>query len=201
MKYYTAHFWQDQGGEEVPYFSAPNDKHDDIAMLILEQMQSGEVEICLLAICKTEGLGELILSWKEEFPWVKAAGNPKRWMVQAETELRELLGWNAGEVRALIGIGEEICLLGNYGRVYSIRGFFGRGMAERMEDFRGTIQAGTGILLASPHFAESGTEAEIGETLRFTGECTEDKMRKHLRELSIARRTVEQNGALLLVAK
>lgn len=199
MKYFTAHFWQDQGGEEVPYFSAPNDKHDGKAMLILEQMQSGGIEICLLALCRTEGLGELLLSWKEEFPWGKAAGNPKRWVMQAEDELRELLGRNLGEMRVLLGIGEEISLLGKYGRVFCIRGFFGRGTAERLEGFRGTIQAGTGILLGSPHFADARTEAEIGETLRFAGECTEEKMRKHLRELSTAKRTAEQNGALLVV--
>lgn len=201
MKYFTAHFWQEKGGEEVPCFSASDYKPEAGSILILEQMQSGEVEICLLAICKTEGLGELILSWKEEFPWVKAAGNPKRWVTQAEEELRALVGKSIGEVRVMIGVGEEICLLGYYGKVFCIKGFFGRGTAERMEDFRGEIKEGTGILLASPHFAENRTEAEIGETLRFAGECTEEKMRKHLRELEGRVEANVTNGAILLVVR
>ncbi len=193
MEYLTARF---RGAEE------------SAAALLLQQYVCRRAPVCFACIASCEGengqeagkymTGRLLL-WCRRFPWRKAVIRPERWMRRAEGQLRDEIRCAGEELRAsgtvgkgqemkltaFLGIGEELLALGEGQRLYLLSTAFGRGAARRLEgEFRGCLEPGAGILLATDSFLENVTERELGEVLRPPEIKTEVQAEKRLRELA-----------------
>lgn len=176
--------------------------------LLLSQFQCREVPVCLayLADCNHHGINFLnkdpvdeLRFWCRHFPWPKAVKHPGRWLARAEKELAERLagsGENVSRYTLLLAIGGNLLLMGGGQQVYLINTSYGRGHAELLQpDFRGILEAGAGILLATPAFAENLRLDRLGKAL-CPGELKEEaQMERRLRELAEqALQEAEQGG-------
>lgn len=182
MQYITAYYRQQ--GEATP-------------SLLLSQFQCREVPVCLayLADGNYHGINTLnadpadeLRFWCRHFPWPKAVKRPGRWLARAEKELAEKVagsGEDAFRYTLLLAIGGNLLLMGGGQPVYLINTSYGRGHAEFLQpDFRGILEAGAGILLATPAFAENLRLDRLGNAL-CPGELKEEaQMERRLRELA-----------------
>lgn len=165
--------------------------------LLLSQFQCRERPVCLayLADGNDHEINTLnadpadeLRFWCRHFPWPKAVKHPGRWLARAERELAERLagsGEDASRYTLLLAIGENLLLMGGGQPVYLINTSYGRGHAELLQpDFRGILEAGAGILLATPAFAENMRLDRLGKAL-CPGELKEEaQMERRLRELA-----------------
>lgn len=175
--------------------------------LLLLQFQCREVPVCLAYLAdgndheintlNADPVDELRF-WCRHFPWPKAVKRPGRWLARAEKELAERVAdSDGGESRytLLLAVGENLLLMGGGQPVYLINTSYGQGHAELLQpDFRGILEAGAGILLATPAFAENMRLDRLGKAL-CPGELKEEaQMERRLRELA-------EQTAVLLVAR
>lgn len=175
--------------------------------LLLSQFQCREVPVCLaylahvnyhgINLLNTDPVDELRF-WCRHFPWPKAVKHPGRWLARAEKELAEVAGTdeNAPRYTLLLAAGQNLLLMGGGQQVYLINTSYGRGHAELLQpDFRGILEAGAGILLATPAFAENLRLDRLGKAL-CPGELKEEaQMERRLRELAEqALQEAEQGG-------
>lgn len=176
--------------------------------LLLSQFQCREVPVCLAYLADSNYHGINLLNtdpvdelrfWCRHFPWPKAVKHPGRWLARAEKELAERVAdSDGGESRytLLLGVGEYLLLMGGGQPVFLINTSYGRGHAELLQpDFRGILEAGAGILLATPAFAENLRLDRLGKAL-CPGELKEEaQMERRLRELAEqALQETEQDG-------
>lgn len=182
MQYLTACYGQQ--GEEDP-------------SLLLSQFQCRETPVCLayLACGRAQGkddpgeepLGGLRL-WCRQFPWTRAVRRPERWLERAEGELVDRVGRPAGGAfchTLLLAIGGNLLLLGGGQPVYLVNTAYGRGCAELLQPgFRGSLEAGAGILLATPAFAENLQLDLLGKSLCPAQLREEAQAERRLRELA-----------------
>lgn len=178
MQYMTACYRQQ--GEGTPF-------------LLLSQFQCRELPVCLAYLAdgihflNTDPVDELRL-WCRSFPWPKAVKHPGRWLARAEKELAERVagsGEDASRYTLMLAVGENLLLMGKGQQVYLINTSYGRGYAELLQpDFRGILEAGAGILLATPAFTGNLRLERLGKAL-CPGELKEEQqMERRLRELA-----------------
>lgn len=165
--------------------------------LLLSQFQCREVPVCLAYLAHSEYHEKTCLNadpadelnfWCRHFPWPRAAKRPERWLARAEKELAERVegcGEKASRYTLLLAVGEHLLLMGGGQQVYLINTAYGQGHAERLQsDFRGILEAGAGILLATPDFTENLRLDRLGKAL-CPGELKEEaQMERRLRELA-----------------
>lgn len=165
--------------------------------LLLSQFQCREVPVCLAYLSNGKYHGKNCLSadpadelsfWCRHFPWPKAVKRPGRWLAKAEKELAERMAdsdGGASRYALLLAIGGKLLLMGGGQPVYLINTSYGRGYAELLQpNFRGILEAGAGILLTMPAFAENLRLDGLGKAL-CPGELKgEAQMERRLRELA-----------------
>lgn len=173
--------------------------------LLLQQYLCRQTPVCFACLCTEEGeegsmrcrnAAESLLNWSRKVPWHKAAGRPGRWLERLKGELINLTeervrGAASGEERKLtllLGIGEEILVLGSGQNIILLSTSFGRGKAVRLqEQFRGCLEPGAGLLLATDGFLKNVEEESLEETLRIQEIRTEEQADRRLRELAASR--------------
>ncbi len=165
--------------------------------LLLSQFQCRETPVCLayLACGRAHGendsgeepVGGLRL-WCRQFPWMRAVRRPERWLERAEGELVDRVGRPGGGVfchTLLLAIGGNLLLLGGGQPVYLVNTAYGRGCAELLRPgFRGSLETGAGILLATPAFAENLRLDLLGKSLCPAQLREEARAERRLRELA-----------------
>lgn len=141
----------------------------------------------------------LFSDWSRKVPWHKAAVRPIPYLKRFEGELTDLLdiaesGFGnvaeAGRLKLtlLLGIGNEILALGSGQSTWLLNVFFGRGKAVRLpEQFRGCLEPGAGLLLASEGFLKNVEGKGLEEALQLPEIRTEQQAERRLRELAAPR--------------
>lgn len=185
MEYLTAHYRrQEEGG----------------CSLLLQQYLCRRVPVCFACLCTAEGekgrrecgkLTESLLSWCRGVSWHRAAGRPGAWIGRLGGELEELteaFGEDAGPdgVRhsLLLGIGGEILALGGGQDLSLLSTFFGRGKLTALPGrFRGCLEPGAGILLATEGFMQNVGQKGMEEALGLREIGTEEQAARRLKEL------------------
>ena len=195
--------------------------------LLLQHYLCGQVPICFAALCTSEGegSGEVcreatagLMGWCRSVPWHSAAKKADLWLRHREEELEERLGHSgekAGEaacttgdrealrITLLLGVGEEVTVLGGGQNVRLLNTSFGRGRVRKLPgQFRGRLEPGAGILLATDGFLGSVEEDKMAEALRLPEIRREEQAERRLKELAQHDRTGSgPAGAILLLGR
>lgn len=193
--------------------------------LLLQHYLCGQVPVCFAALCTSEGGrgGEVcreatarLMGWCRSVPWHSAAKKTDVWLRHREKELEERLEYSGEEapyedrpprdgeaVRAtlLLGVGEEILVLGGGQNVRLLSTSFGRGRVRELPgQFRGSLETGAGILLATDEFLRSVEEDKMAETLHLPEIRTEEQAERRLKELAVHDRAGTDPAAAILLA-
>lgn len=165
--------------------------------LLLSQFQCREVPVCLAYLANgnhhgEKGFGEEsadgLRLWCRQFPWTRAVRRPETWLERAEGELADWAGTYGKGVSGhtlLLAIGGNLLLMGEGQPVYLINTAYGRGCAELLQPgFQGILEAGVGILLATPAFAENLQPDLLGKALCPAELKEEAQAERRLRELA-----------------
>lgn len=193
--------------------------------LLLQHYLCGQVPVCFAALCTSEGgrCGEVcreatarLMGWCRSVPWHSAAKKTDLWLRHREKELEEKLGCSGEEgpygdglpgdgeaVRTtlLLGVGEEISVLGGGQNVRLLSTSFGRGRVRKLPgQFRGSLEAGAGILLATDGFLRSVEEDKMAEALHLPEIRTEEQAERRLKELMVHDRAGAGPSAAILLA-
>lgn len=173
--------------------------------LLLQQYLCRQMPVCFACLCTEEGEGgrvrcryaaESLLNWSRKVPWHKAARRPGRWLERLEGELINLTEEQARgaasreerKMTLLIGIGEEILVLGSGQNIILLSTSFGRGKSVRQqEQFRGYLEPGAGLLLATDGFLKNIAGESLEEALRIQEIRTEEQADRRLREIAALR--------------
>lgn len=183
--------------------------------LLLQHYLWGQVPVCFAMLCTSEGeAGEAVcreaavrlMSWWRGVPWHGAAKRTGLWLNRREEELGYeicLPGDRAARITLLLGAGEEILVLGGGQNVRLLSTSFGRGRVRELPgQFRGSMETGAGILLATDGFLGSVEEEKMAEALRLPEIRTEEQAERRLKELAVHDRAGrEPAAAILLVGK
>lgn len=185
--------------------------------LLLLQYLCRQTPVCLACICTAEGaekarmcrdMAEKLKSWCRSVPWHRAARRPCRWLPRLE---KELLALTAGEgqtasgsglrLTLLLCIGREILALGGGQNLMLVNTFLGTGRITPLPDsFRGCIEPGAGLLLATDKFIKSVGEQNLREVLRLPEIRTKEQADRRLREL-LHDAPEEPMAAILLIVR
>lgn len=162
--------------------------------LLLLQYLCRQTPVCFACICTVEGAGnvrmcgnmaEKLKSWCHSVPWHRAAKHPCRWLVKLEKELSDLTAAGGGiRLTQLLCIGREILVLGGGQNLMLVNTSFGTGRVTPLRgSFRGGIEPGAGLLLATDGFLKSVGEQNLREALRLPEIRTKEQADRRLREL------------------
>lgn len=167
--------------------------------LLLQHYLCGQTPVCAACLCTAEGEhgGSLcrrvtggLREWCRTACWHKAPGKPKLWLERQAEELAALWGQAGAENGAfrltlLLGIGGEILVLGGGQTLYLLSALWGRGKAVRLPgEFRGCLEPGAGVLLATDSFLFNMEEKRLGEALHLQEIHTEEQAGRRLKELA-----------------
>lgn len=190
--------------------------------LLLQQYLCRRTPVCFACLCTAEGeesgrrcrdTVESLLNWSRKIPWHRAAGRPGPWLKQLEgelTDLPEVSGTAAvcGEVKLtlFLAIGEEILALGGGQRLSLLSISFGRGKAVELPgQFRGCMEAGAGLLLATDGFLKKAEGKILEEALRLCEIRTSKQGERRLKELASEGQKIipgkEPMAAILLIGR
>lgn len=167
---------------------------------------AGNVRMC-------GNMAEKLKSWCHSVPWHRAAKHPCRWLVKLEKELSDLTadrtavrgemaaagqaamnGQMAADSQTAVGggirltqllcIGREILVLGGGQNLMLVNTSFGEGRVTPLRgSFRGGIEPGAGLLLATDGFLKSVEEQKLREALCLPEIRTKEQADRRLREL------------------
>lgn len=183
--------------------------------LLLQHYLSRQVPVCFACLCTAEeGSGSglcrstagRLLDWCRTVCWHKAARRPDTWFERLEGELLSILEEAGTEheelkMKLLLGIGGEILALGEGQNLYLLSTSWGKGKAVRLTgQFRGRLEPGAGLLLATDSFLHNAGEERLGEALHLQEIRTADQAERRLRELAEFRGRAA-GGAILLIGK
>lgn len=174
--------------------------------LLLQQYLCRHVPVCFACLCTAEGgegsgicrnTAECLLDWSRKVPWHRAASRPVSWLNRLEGELTDLLeesgeAASCREIRLtlFVGIEEEILVLGGGQNLYLLNTFFGQGKAARLPgQFRGCLEPGAGLLLATDGFLKNVEGKSLEEALRLPEVKTAEQAERRLREIASRGRT------------
>lgn len=172
--------------------------------LLLQQYLCRQTPVCFACLCSAAGgegrkvcrsMAESLLNWSRKAPWHRAAGHPAPWLERFEYELTDLLGsfgstGDDGErkLTLFLCIGEEILVLGGGQNLSLLTTSFGRGKTVELPgQFRGCLESGAGLLLATGGFLKNVGEKDLEEALRIREIRTEKQAERHLREIAAPR--------------
>lgn len=161
---------------------------------------AGNVRMC-------GNMAEKLKTWCHSVPWHRAARCPCRWLVKLEKELSDLTadrtavreemaaaGQTAmdGQMAAtggirltlLLCIGREILVLGDGQNLMLVNTSLGAGRVTPLQgSFRGAIEPGAGLLLATDGFMKSVGEQNLREVLCLPEIRTKEQADRRLGEL------------------
>lgn len=183
--------------------------------LLLQHYLCRQVPVCFACLFTAEGDGGSglcrivagrLLDWCRSVCWHKAARRPDTWLERLEGELLPILEEAGAEheefqTKLLLGIGGEILTLGEGQNLYLLSTSWGKGKAVRLPgQFRGRLEPGAGLLLATDSFLYNAGEERLGEALHLQEIRTADQAERRLKELAeFCGR--EDGGAILLIGK
>lgn len=162
--------------------------------LLLLQYLCRQTPVCFACICTVEGAGnvrmcgnmaEKLKSWCHSVPWHRAAKHPCRWLVKLEKELSDLTAAGGGiRLTLLLCIGREILVLGGGQNLMLVNTSFGEGRVTPLRgSFRGGIEPGAGLLLATDGFLKSVEEQNLRDVLCLPEIRTKEQADRRLGEL------------------
>lgn len=174
--------------------------------LLLQQYLCRHVPVCFACLCTAEGeegsgicrnMAECLLGQCRRVPWHRAASRPVSWLNRLEGELTDLLEERRAAVACreirltlFLGIEEEILVLGGGQNLYLLNTFFGQGKATRLPgQFRGCLEPGAGLLLATDGFLKNVEGKGLEEALRLQEVKTAEQAERRLREIASRGRT------------
>lgn len=185
--------------------------------LLLQQYICRQTPVCFACLCTAEGgegsrtcrdTAESLLNWSRNIPWHKAAVRPAMWLERFERELTDLTEAIEAKLTLFLCIEEEILVLGGRQNLSLLSTSFGRGKAISLPgQFRGRLEPGAGLLLATDGFLKNVSGKSLEEALRIQEIKTAEQAEKRLRELAsskkpaalreqaVSREIAEQDGA------
>lgn len=195
--------------------------------LLLQHYLCRQTPVCFACICTAEEPGaeacraavEGLRVWGRSIPWQKAAKHPEGWLRRLEKELSALPAVSspaaegeasadcraaAGEFRLtmLLCIGREVLALGGGQNLLLVNTSLGTGRITPLPGtFRGCIEPGAGLLLATDGFLQNAGEERIGEVLRLSEIRTQEQADRHLRELLRFREVLDYREAVIPAGK
>lgn len=186
--------------------------------LLLQHYLCGQIPVCFACLCTAEGEKDggvcrivtgRLLDWCRVVCWHKAARRPDVWLGRLEAELLSILEETGAEHKGcrltlLLCIGGEILVLGGGQNLYLLSTLWGRGKAVRLPgQFRGRLEPGAGLLLASDSFLHNLEEECLEEALHLQEISTEDQAGRRLKELAApgSRTGCGTAGAILLIGR
>ena len=186
MEYITSYYRQ-QGGSGCS--------------LLLLQFQCRQTPVCFACICTAAGadgekccgdMAEKLKAWCRGVPWQKSVRRPCKGLENMEQELTALQAAACGaaslrsglRLTMLLCIGREVLSLGAGQNLLLINTSLGTGRITPLPGtFRGCIEPGAGLLLATDGLIENAGEESIGEVLRLSEIRTQEQADRRLREL------------------
>lgn len=193
--------------------------------LLLQQYLCRKLPACFACLCtsKEESSGKAgryftgqLLLWCRRFPWHRAVRRPDIWLKRAERELAEEIRRSLKKIeteglpgqnmtvswRILLGVGEEILIMGNGQKSFLLSMSMGRGVMTQLEgSFRGRLESGAGILMTTDNCLDC-CEEEAAEVLLLSELQTKEQSERHLKELmNRVFEAREGDAAILLVTK
>lgn len=170
--------------------------------LLLQQYVCRQAPVCFACLCTADGgdggtlcrdMAERLREWSRRVPWQRAAGRPGAWLERLERELEDLLE-DCGRVplshemkmklTLFLGIGEEILVLGGGQSLCLVSTSFGRGKVTKLPgQFRGRLEPGAGLLLATEAFMKNVEGKSLEEALRLWEIGTEEQAARRLKEI------------------
>ncbi len=167
-------------------------------------------------------LAQLLLDWCRSISWHGAVRKPDVWLERAGRELEDIIEngaeasedkrgeaqcsgrdsfeKNAVRVTLLLGIGEELLILGGGQNVRLLNTSFGRGKVRELPGrLRGYLEPGAGILLATDGFLKNTAGESLSETLRLPEIRSPEQAKRRLREIALRRPDYEESSAAILL--
>lgn len=169
------------------------------SLLLLQYICRG-TPVCFACLC-TGGdsrtcrvVTEALFSWSRSVPWHRAAVRSALWMERLEGELAALPALRESGVETgirpavLLCIGEEVLALGGGHNLLLLSTSFGRGRTLRLpEQFRGSLEPGAGLLLATEGFMKNAGDRSLEEVLRIRELKSAEQAGRRLKELGTPR--------------
>jgi len=170
-------------------------------------------------------LAQRLLNWCRGVSWHRAVKKPDMWLERAGRELEDIIESGAeasrnkrGEaqcrgrdcfekkavrVTLLLGVGDELLILGGGQNVRLLNTSFGRGKVRELPGrLRGCLEPGAGILLATDGFLKNTAGESLGETLRLPEIRSPEQAERRLREIALRQPEYEEpSAAILLVGR
>lgn len=170
--------------------------------LLLQQYLCRQTPVCFACLCTAEGeegggicrnMAESLFHWSRKVPWHRAAARPVSWLNRLGEELTDLLeeptpaaACHEIKLTLFLGIEEEILVLGGGQNLYLLSTSFGRGKAARLSgQFRGCLEPGAGLLLATDGFLKNVEGKSLEEALRLQEIKSVEQAERRLRELAV----------------
>ena len=182
--------------------------------LLLQQYLCRQTPVCFACLCTAEGgdaericrdTAESLLNWSRKAAWHKAAVRPFIWLERFERELTYLPETAGLKLTLFLCIEAEILVLGGGQNLSLLSTSFGRGQAiELPGQFRGRLEPGAGLLLATDGFLKNVEGKSLEEVLRIQEIRTEEQAERRLKELAVPRKLTaprEPTAAILLVGR
>ena len=161
--------------------------------LLLQQYLCRQVPVCFACLCTAEGeegsevckvMIDRFLGWCRKVPWHRAAKRPAAWLERFEAELTDL-SKDCVKLTLLLGIAEEILVLGGGQNIILLNTSFGKGKATGLPgQFRGCLESGAGLLLATDGFMKKAEGKGLEEALRLSEIRTAEQAERHLKEIA-----------------
>lgn len=175
--------------------------------LLLQQYSCRQTPVCFACLCSAEGEEgketcrnrlESLLNWSRMVPWHRAAGRPALWLERLGKELADLpevpgaaADGDGRKLTLFLCIGEEMLALGGGQNLRLLSTSFGRGKAVELPgQFRGCLEPGAGLLLATDGFLKNTELRSLEETLCLREMKTAKQAERRLRELASPRELV-----------
>lgn len=166
--------------------------------LLLQQYLCRQTPVCFACLCTAEGgegsrtcrdTAESLLNWSRKVLWHKAAARPAAWLERFERELTDLAEAIEVKLTLFLCIEEEILVLGGGQNLSLLSTSFGRGKAIGLPgQFRGHLEPGAGLLLATDGFLKNVSGKSLEEALRLQEIKTAEQAERRLRELASPRK-------------
>lgn len=182
--------------------------------LLLQQYLCRQTPVCFACLCTAEGgdaericrdTAESLLNWSRKAAWHKAAVRPFIWLERFERELTYLPETAGLKLTLFLCIEAEILVLGGGQNLSLLSTSFGRGKAIGLPgQFRGRLEPGAGLLLATDGFLKNVEGKNLEEVLRIQEIRTEEQAERRLKELAVPRKLTaprEPTAAILLVGR
>lgn len=168
--------------------------------LLLQQYLCRQTPVCFACLCSMAGgedngtcrnLAVSLSKWSRTVPWHKAAGRPAPWLERLDGELKGLLeacGVTTNDKMKLtlfLCIDREMIVLGGGQNMRLLSTSFGRGRSLALPgQFRGCLEPGAGLLLATDGFLKNVEGKKLEEALRLQEIQTAEQAERRLKELA-----------------